>query len=537
MPTLQIRELFRLGFLVSILAGFTTLAAHASEDLFVDVAKKIGLADSLGYGKGVSIIDVNGDGWEDIWDLNTNIPKGKNRPSSSKLYLNRGDGTFEAVESGVDPRDVKFAWGTAWADFDNDGDPDLVVASGGLLRAGKLALYENRWKSAERLVNISISAGITTEKHPWWGASWADFNNDGCLDFVAVDRAGRAWLYRNNCDKTFTEVAAELGITVAFKDGKNPVWLDFDNDGDPDLYLAGSRRHRLYRNDGESGFLDVTAALGKALMDQPLVFAAFAADLNHDGFLDLYLGRQVRQDFIAFGRPDGAFEVAGKGVGIVTKVAPNRSENTMGLGVGDINDDGTLDIMIGTGGPSGPHRDIVFCGRKKQGNQFGVVYERCGEFARKGHGKKQTHGIAVGDLDQDGSNEVFYNLGGAPPFDLKHGTESRSFNALYSKGKANATTAAILLQGVDSNRDAIGARIAVNVSSGNKFHYVVGSAQGFQSQNSRWQLINLMNSEQAAVSIRWPSGRVTKHTVKAGERRVILERSPAPLRSALSTGP
>jgi len=341
---------------------------------------------------------------------------------------------------------------------------------------------------------------------------------------VAVDGIGRAWLYRNDCDKTFTEVAGKMGITAAFENGRNPVWLDFDNDGDSGLYLAGKRHHWLYRNDGESGFLDVTAKLGKALLDESLVFAAFASDLNHDGYLDLYLGRQVDQDLIAFGRPDGAFAVEGPSVGIVTKVAPNRSENTMGLGAGDVNDDGYVDIMIGTGGPRGPHLDIVFCGRKKQGDPFEVAYVRCGEFARKGHGKQQTHGIAVGDFDQDGSNEVFYNLGGAPPFDLKHGTDSRAFNALYSKGKANAKTAAILLQGVDSNRDAIGARIAVDVSPGNQFHYVVGSAQGFQSQNSRWQLINLMNSEQAAVSIRWPSGRVTKHTVKAGERRVILER-------------
>jgi hypothetical protein len=524
---MKIRRLLRSiysAFFALVMTCFVNFHVHASEDSLEDIAEETGLADSTGYGKGVSIVDVDGDGWEDIWDLNTNILRGKDRPSNSKLYLNQRDGTFKAVETGVDPLDVQFAWGAAWADFDNDGDPDLVVASGGLLRNGNLALYENRWKEKERVENISISAGITAEKHAWWGASWADFNNDGCLDFVAVDRAGRAWLYRNDCDKTFTEVAAKLGITVEFKDGKNPVWLDFDDDGDQDLYIAGSKHHRLYRNDGDRGFSDVTEKLKKSLMDTPLVFAAFASDLNHDGSIDLYLGRQARQDLIAFGQSDGTFKIAGSDVGIVTKLAPNRSENTMGLGAGDINDDGYVDILIGTGGPRDQLHDIVFCGEKKPDSPFGVAFKRCGNFARTGHGKKQTHGIAVGDLDQDGSNEVFYNLGGAPPFDLRNGTDSRAFNALYSRKAANEKTAAISLRGVDSNRDAIGARIKVTVSPGNQFHYEIRSAQGFQSENSRWQLVNLMNEERASIEIRWPSGRMTTHTVEAGDRTTIQER-------------
>jgi hypothetical protein len=465
------------GFLVLVMTCFVNFHGHASEESLENIAERIGLADSTGYGKGVSIVDVDGDGWEDIWDLNTNILRGKDRPSNSKLYLNQQDGTFKTVETGVDPLDVQFAWGAAWADFDNDGDPDLVVASGGLLRKGRLALYENRWDDEKRLKSISASAGITAEGHGWWGASWADFDK-----------------------------------------------LDFDNDGDQDLYLAGIRHHRLYRNDGDRGFIDVTERLGKPLMDRPGVFAAFASDLNHDGNIDLYLGRRARQELIAFGQPDGTFKISGKDVGIVTKLAPDVSENTMGLGAGDINDDGYVDIMIGTGSPRDALHDIVFCGEKKPDSPFGVTFKRCGDFVKIGHGKKQTHGIAVGDLDQDGSNDVFYNLGGAPPYDLKNGTDSRAFNALYSKRMANEKTAAVLLKGVDSNRDAIGARIKVTVSPGNQFHYEIRSAQGFQSENSRWQLVTLMNEERASIEIRWPSGRVTNHTVEAGDRTIIQER-------------
>jgi hypothetical protein len=517
-------QIFYVGFLVSVFSVFVGFDAYANENSFKNVAKKAGLQDALGYGKGVSIIDVDGDGWEDIWDLDTNIRRG-GKASNARLFLNQGDGTFKPVDAGVDPSDVEFAWGASWADFDNDGDPDLLIASGGLLHDAKLALYENRWKTEKRLVNISDSAGLTQERKFWWGGSWADFNNDGCLDFVAIARKERVWLYQSGCDKTFTEVSKKLGIVVEFKDGKNPVWLDFDNDGDQDLYIGASLQHRLYRNDGAAGFVDVTRKLGEGLMATPFVFAAFAADLNHDGNLDLYLGRQIFQDLIAFGRPDGTFVVEGPGVGIVAKVSPDESENTMGLGYGDINDDGYVDVLIGTGGPSERYFDLVFCGVKTPDNPHGLSFERCGKFTRKkkGHRKKQTHGIAVGDLDQDGSNDIFFNLGGSPTWDLKHGTESRARNAYYVKREPSENTATVLLQGSKSNRDAIGARMTVTVSPGNVFHYVVSSAQSFQSQNSRWQIINMMDSKQAEIRVQWPSGSVTKHVIKVGERKILPE--------------
>lgn len=505
----------------------TAAVTRSATSELADRAKQAHLAGTPGYGKAISLIDVDGDGWEDVWDSNTNkAPASKTRPSSSRFFLNQKDGTFKPYDLGISDEDLEFTWGAAWADFDNDGDPDLLLASGGFLGDGALSLYENRWREMKKLVKIS--AGITTEKHHWWNASWADFDNDGCLDFAAIDGRGRAWIYRNGCDKTFREVARKLGIVGRFKDGKNPVWFDIDNDGDQDLYIAASRYHRLYRNDGEAGFVNVTRNLGGKFEPLPLVFAALAADFNRDGNLDLYLGRQASQDLIAFGRGDGTFQRAGKRIGIETKLYPDTSENTMGLGVGDIDNDGDLDVLIGTGGPDHANFDFAFCSRPSTEGAFGVAFDRCGAFARS-HGETQTHGIAVGDLDQDGSNDVVFNLGGSPGFDAKSGADSRGLNTLYSHKGGNADTAQIRLRGVDSNRDAIGARIEVTVSPkegpAQIFHYSVQSSQGFQSQNSSWQLIRLMGSKQAEVKIRWPSGRRTEHAIRAGERKILLERS------------
>ena len=501
--------------------------AHSEQADLVDRANDAGLADAPGYGKATSMIDVDGDGWEDLWDSNTNLrPPREDRASVARFYLNQRDGHFKPYDLGIDPDDLEFTWGAAWADFDNDGDPDLLLGSGGFLGKGSLALYENRWAEEKKLVKLP--AGITSGKHQWWGVSWADFNNDACLDFAAIARTGRAWIYRNNCDKTFSEVALDLGIVVKFKDGKNPVWLDIDNDGDQDLFLGAMRFSRLYRNDGDAGFVDITSRLG-SFSPSPSAFASISADFNHDGNLDLYLGRQMNQDMIAFGVGDGTFSLAGSEVGLRTKLRPDRSQNTMGLGIGDIDNDGHLDILIGTGSPDQPQYDLVFCNRPNAESPFGMVFEACGEFAKQGHGKIQTHGIAVGDLDQDGSNDIVFNLGGAPGFDADNDAESRGMNTLYSRNGGNSQTAQFRLEGVDSNRDAIGARIAVKVSrqgsSPKTFHYSVRSAEGFQSQNSRWQLVNLMGAKRAEVDVRWPSGRITAHEIRAGAREIFRERS------------
>ncbi|MBW2540594.1 MAG: ASPIC/UnbV domain-containing protein, partial [Deltaproteobacteria bacterium] len=117
---------------------------------------------------------------------------------------------------------------------------------------------------------------------------------------------------------------------------------------------------------------------------------------------------------------------------------------------------------------------------------------------------------------------------GAPGFDADNKTESRGPNTLYSRKGGNSQTAQFRLEGVDSNRDAIGARIAVKVSPREgrpvTFHYHVRSAEGFQSQNSRWQLVDLKGAERAEVAVRWPSGRRTQHEIRAGAREIFRER-------------
>src|SRR5262249_26227438 len=161
--------------------------------------------------------------------------------------------------------DLKLNWEGSWADYDNDGDPDVLLVNGAThadnAPGEPLALYRNDLSTSGRFTAVTDTAGITHEQAAWWGASWADYDLDGWLDFVVVPERGRVWLSHNRGDGPFEEFAAAQGIDVnwPYDDGKNPVWFDYDLDGYPDLYLAAMGGHRLYHNDHGQGFTDVTS--------------------------------------------------------------------------------------------------------------------------------------------------------------------------------------------------------------------------------------------------------------------------------------
>jgi len=190
----------------------------------------------------------------------------------------------------------------------------------------------------------------------------------------------------------------------------------------------------------------------------------------------------------------------------------------MGLGVGDLLDDGWPDVIVGSGDPVRAGEDVVFC---NQGGRF----ERCTELLRgnaDGPFMTRTHGVAFGDVNRDGRTDVFQNLGGHAPWDQKSGIDSREESALFvANADANRKTATLTLAGTVSNRDAIGAR--VRVAADETHYYTVRSTQAFQSQNERALLIALGQSDAADIEISWPSGVISTASVTAGERVTVRE--------------
>src|SRR3989338_1019651 len=333
-------------------------------------AKEYGIEGISTIGLGAAFVDINNDGWDDIWE------SGMLGGFASQMHLNQKNESFIPIDLGIDEQDKWLNWAGSFADFDNDGDKDLLLLNGIISHSftcpWTMSLYRNDFNATKRFNKMPEDIGITKKFGGWWGASWADFNLDGWLDFAVVDSNSQAYLYQN-FNGTFREVSSEYGIYTKFDSGggTSPIWLDFDLDNDPDLYIAGMGNHALYRNDGKK-FTEITHQLdSEYLKPIPNVFAASSADFNQDGFIDLYLGRWDKQDVVFINHGNNSFIGYGPEIGLDMKNFPDRSENTMGLGTGDINEDGYPDILIGTGNPEELFYDMVFCNKAKSGNEFG----------------------------------------------------------------------------------------------------------------------------------------------------------------------
>lgn len=506
-------------------------------DPYCNRTESAGLRDVIRYGKGAAFVDIDGDGWVDLYAADAERRLREDDWGVSSFYLNNGDGTFRPVDLGISSEDLLSNWNASFADIDNDGDLDMAFASGGYAGASSLSLYENRLREEGRFVSISESANfaeLNSRPYRWWGLAWADYDKDGLLDLAVSRVYGPVVLLHNDGDNKFSNVTRAMGISTPDawnRDGKNIVWFDFDNDGDQDLYFAGIENHMFYENLDGKAFRDITEDIFSTPFPEnlfynkgaPVVFSAAAADFDQDGDEDLYLGRQSEQDLMMFNQGDGTFKMAGTFVGIDTQVVSKAQkdkdfENTMGLGVGDIFDDGWPDVIVGSGDPVRSAEDVVFCNR-------GGTFERCTEVLRgnaDGPYRTRTHGVVFGDVNQDGATDIFQNLGGDNWWDRKYDFDSREHGALFIRNAPpDLKTATLMLEGSVSNRDAIGARIRLDADE--THFYTVRSTQAFQSQNDPAIILALGSADEATVQIEWPSGLTTSLDVKAGQRLRVRE--------------
>jgi len=549
-------------FAAASVSGQQPTAPGSDADYYQQVAESRGLGSIVGYGRGAAFVDIDGDNDDDLFVADTDGRLFGRPYGMSILYVNDGTGNFIPGEFNLNPDDFLATWAGSFADFDNDGDPDMLVANGGYTTESTLALLENRIRLGQGLVNITRQSGIRNEqelqeKYRWWGVSWADYDNDGWLDVVVTRLRQRPLLFHNEGNGQFAEVGEQLGLQdYGQRDAKNPLWIDYDRDGDQDLYLAGMDWHGFFRNDGE-GFTEVTEQVfnmplaGRSGL--PAVFAASSADFDQDGNEDIYLGRWESQDYILFSNGDGTFQQVGKDNGIDTanldKISDTDTnpmasetrllrqrerlenqdgketnmapfENTMGLGIGDLFDDGFPDIVIGTGDPQFNAADVVFCNLGQR--QFQRCTDRFIE-PDSSHSMTRGHGIAFADINHDGFTDYFFNLGGHPPIDFNQQRESRETNKLFMRQTTdNANAAWLTLTGTRSNRDAIGARVRYGEGEATRYQFV-RSTGGFQSQNSKTLLLQLGEQASIPVVIEWPSGIVTELTVESGQNLQVVE--------------
>ena len=435
---------------------------------FTDMAGSLQLINSKNDAGGAITDDFNNDGYLDIitssWDLD----------ESMHYFKNNADGTFTDVSEQSGLSKIKGGLNIIQADYNNDGFKDILVLRGAWLgEYGKQPNTLLRNNGNGTFTDVTIESGLLSF-HPTQTGVWADFNNDGWLDlFIGNETSSSehphpSELFINNQDGTFTNVTKEADAEfTGFM--KGVVSADYNNDGWPDIFISTLNGGKiLLTNKGIKGKIpEFENATHEAGLDADVThtFPTWFWDYDNDGWPDIFicgymfqnslskvaaeealhlpLGN-VSQMYLYRNNHDGTFTNVSKEVGL------DRPVFSMGSNFGDIDNDGWLDMYLGTGNPD--YRSLV--PNRMFKNIDGKKFVDVTMSSRTGNLQK-GHGVAFADMDNDGDQDIFIETGGAYKGDAY-------YNSFYvNPGQNNNNWISVLLEGVHSNRSAIGAHIVV----------------------------------------------------------------------------
>jgi hypothetical protein len=431
-------------------------------------------------GPGCAFLDYDGDGWMDVYIVNSGpadfyTPKA---PLRNALYRNNRDGTFTDVTEKAGVAGGTFGMGVAVGDYDNDGRPDLFVTG-----YGRCILYHNNGDGT--FTDVTDKAGLAA---PGWTTSavWFDYDNDGRLDlfvcsfvefgvgktvFCGDNKLGRRYyciprvfkptpslLFHNNGDGTFTEVSKGTAIAKAMGKALGVVATDINNDGLMDLFVANDTvQNFLFANRGKGNWdeIGLVSEVGYSANGQPRSgMGVDAADVDFDGYSDLFVANVDNEMFSLYrnNRDESFSDVANThGIGQAT-----RTLSGWGLKFFDYDNDGNVDLFLANGHPDDMvdsyggavrYREplLLFHG---DGTRLRNVSAVAGPVFTKAFAAR---GLAVGDYDNDGAVDVLIGNNGGPTVLLKN------------RAAAGRHWVGLHLEGTSCNRDAIGARITWSV--------------------------------------------------------------------------
>jgi tetratricopeptide (TPR) repeat protein len=484
---------------------------------FLDVAANAGIKGRNMSG-GVIVDDFNNDNYLDIvtsdWSLDgvmhyyQNDKKGKYIDYSKVSEIGRFKGGLSMIQ----------------ADYDNDGDTDIFVLRGAWMRKyGRQPNSLLRNNGDGTFTDVTIKSGLYSE-FPTQAGTWNDFNNDGYLDlFIGNESSDNesypSELYLNNQDGTFTNVAkAAKCDVVAYIKGVTAA--DYDNDGDIDLFLSGmNKRKTLLKNTGlKNGipqFKDVTDQAGLAGINV-MTFPTWFWDYDNDGWQDIFvcgyqysgsiageiamealnIPNESSKMYLYHNNHDGTFSDVSKTAGL------SKTVFAMGSNYGDIDNDGFLDMYLGTGNPDykslAPNRLFRNMGNGKFADV--TVSGRVGNL-------QKGHGVAINDLDNDGDSDIFIEVGGAYLGD--------SFsNSLYmNPGQNNNRWIKLQLEGTESNRSAIGTKVKVTFKENGvsrSVHRILNSGGSFGASALRMEIGIGQATIIDQIEITWPKNQKKK---------------------------
>jgi len=521
---------------------------------FRDVAATRGLT-VFGRAGGVILEDFDNDGHLDLMISHMGLEE------QLEYFHNDGDGHFTRMTEKAGLKGIVGGLNMVQADYNNSGCISVFIPRGAWLHdKGQYPSSLLRNNCDGTFTDVTAKAGLLNN-YPTQTAVWADFNNDGLLDlFVGNEivrderlamqgvtpkgsRGGVAWpesarnfrLYINNGDGTFTDVGPETGINVSGMI-KGACADDYDNDGWVDLYVSvmGGPNH-LFRNVGAKGktpkFVDVTREAGVA--EPTMSFTCWFFDYNNDGWPDIfvsgywatmpnivreYLGQKDKAEGarprLYRNNKDGTF------TDVSREAHLDRLLLTMGANFGDLDNDGWLDFYVGTG--AAPFTYIV--PNQMFRNHGGQYFENVTTSGGFGHLQK-GHGVAFGDIDNSGNQDVFIVMGGAY-------TADRFWSALFKNPGHGNHWIKLNLIGIRANRFGVGARIRVRITEEGKTREIfrtVNSGGSFGASSLRPHIGLGKAAVVDQIEIRWPgSGLVQRFDgpIPADRRYEIREGRP-----------
>ena len=524
---------------------------------FVDIAAAAGLTQEMFYGEGTkatyiteimgggcAFFDYDNDGWLDIFILGGRRLEGVPPGASNRLYHNNRDGTFTDVTREAGLLDAGWAVGVCVGDYNNDGFEDLYVTYYGHNR-----LYRNNGNGT--FSDVTEQAGLASEAIRFGsGCAFVDYNRDGWLDlfvsnYAEIDMAtaakpsieqpncsfegvavncgpsGLPWpthsLYRNNGDGTFTDVSKESGVAAMRGSyGLTVAAFDVDDDGWPDIFVAcDSTPSLLLMNNQDGTFREEALMRGVALSSNGKEMAGMGVgvgDYDCDGRLDIVRTHYMNQ-------PTGLYHNIGKGefedVTAQAGLIHERRFVSWGTGLVDLDNDGNPDIFLVTGQVY-PELEAVYAKYPRRGPRIvfrnqgdGTFVQLCDEAGAAIASRHVSRGCAFGDFVNDGDMDILIMNQNEPPSLLRNDAPPTNH---WIK---------VRLQGTKSNRSAIGSRVLVRYGGKVQAQEVMSQSSYVSSNDPRLHF-GLGAIESVDIEVRWPLGLVEQHKNVAVNRLITL---------------
>ena len=497
-------------------------------------------------GSGCALFDYDGDGWLDVFLVNSEGWRGEKTPG--KLYRNLGNGTFADATARAGLDFSVYGMGATIADYDADDDPDIYLTT-----LGPNLLLRN---DAGRFVDVAREAGVAGavwrddagHESPEWstGAAWVDVDGDGWLDllvtnyvrwspstdiYTTLDGREKSYatpqqypgstprLYRNLGEGRFREITQEAGLLLPEGKSMGVAMTDFDDDGRIDLVVTNDTQPNfLLHNLGGGRFAERGLAAGIGYDETGRARAGMGVDIAsvaNDGVLSIAIGNFSREALSLYSQAGGAVfvDAAGRARLMQATLRPL----TFGLRFFDCDLDGYQDLILANG-----HIEPEINSTQKEieyqqtpqlfwndgDGRMVEVSEQAGGLFRK---PLVARGLAVGDIDADHDLDVLLTTNGGPAYLLRNEGPTGRAVALDLTGKA-------------PNRDAIGAKVTAQVGEQTQV-FMVRTGSSYLSHSPTTLTVGLGEAEQVdRLEIRWPDGTVeTLEQLAAGTRYAIAQ--------------